>query len=277
MSGETIDRAAIAAETWGTAPDSSAEAQPVEAVGTPTEVVEEPKVEKDPWEGVPTALKEEVIGLRTKVAGLDDMSFRLKQTESRLGGVLNDLHAAKEAAKTVSKAPTKEQIDRAASDQGEWDALKEDFPEWTKATDARIAAERAEILRLIPDAQAIREEMKTAQGTELEKLKTEFSETLVSMRHPDWKTVQATEEFKKWHEQVGGKNSFNPLEVAAIFDEFKEYQTKHKSSATIQAERKQRLELSQTTPGHNLPPVKSQADMSASELRASIAKQVWGK
>lgn len=268
MSGETIDRAAIAAETWGTAPDASAEV-------TQTQVAEQE--EKDLWEGVPDALKEEVIGLRTKVAGLDDMSFRLKQTESRLGGVLNDLHAAKEAAKTVSHAPTKEQIDRAASDQGEWDELKEDFPEWTKATDSRIAAERAEILRLIPDAQAMREEMKTAQGAELEKLKTEFSQTLVSMRHPDWMKVQATDEFKKWHEQSGGKNSFDPLEVAAIFDEFKEYQTKHKSSATIQAERKQRLELSQTTPGHKLPPVKSEADMSASELRASVAKQVWAK
>lgn len=275
MSGEqTSDRAAIAAETWADAETSPpAKEEAATPVETSTEAVVEPTPEVDPWAGVPAALRDEVEGLRNKVKSIDEMGFRLKQTESRLGGVLNDLHAAKEAAKTVKSAPTQQQIDQAASNQGAWDALKSDFPEWTLATEGRIAAERAEMSK---EVQAIREEMKTASAAEMEKLTIKFGETVVSLKHPDWKTVKETDEFKKWHATTGNRDSFEPLEVAAIFDEFAAYKATHKSAATIQAERKQRLELSQSTPGHRLAPVKSDADLSASELRASIAKQTWG-
>ena len=276
MSDQVPDRNAIADEVWNDAeqsPETITEAEPTQ------ELIVEPEVEPvapDPWAGIPPALREEVEGLRAKLGSLDEMSYRLKQTESRLGGVLNDLHAAKEAAKTVVKAPTVEQMEQAASNKAAWDTLNEDFPEWNKATEHRLAAERAEIMSRIPDVESIRKEMQAASGEELERMKLDFGKTIVSFKHPKWTETIATEEFMKWQAETGAKDSFDPLEVIATMDAFYDHQSKQKSSGAIIAERKKRLEESQTTSGHRLPPAKSETDMSPSELRASIAKEVFG-
>lgn len=264
-----IDRAAIANEVWNDAEQSPS---------TPTEPVVMPVAPEtpDPWTGISPALREEVEGLRAKVGAMDEMNFRLKQTESRLGGVLNDLHAAKEAAKTVANAPTQEQIAQASSNQSEWEVLKEDFPEWTSAMDHKLAAERAEIMKKLPNLDAMRQELQAASAADRESLKIEFGNNIVSLKHKEWKETIKTPEFKQWHAQTGAKDSFDPLDVIAVIDDYAEFKAKQKSPSAIAEERKQRLEQAQQPSGHKLPPTKSEADMSESEARASIAKQVWG-
>ncbi len=273
MEQEQLDRAAIANEVWDAA------AEPSAPVTTPevAEVVEvvEPVVEADPWAGVAPALREEFEGMRTRLQGLGEMDSRLKQTERRLGSVQNELHAAKEAAKAVASAPSKEQMAEAAASQGDWDALKEDFPEWTKATEGRLAAERAEILKGMPDVQQIRAEIQAEADLKLESVKTELGKSIVLMKHPDMEVVAETPDFKQWHEAKGSPNSYNPMDVIAIFDEYKSHVAARKSTSEIKAERQERLEASQTTPGRRVAPAKPDADMSPSELRAAIAKQTW--
>jgi hypothetical protein len=215
--------------------------------------------------------------MKAQVQGLEKIDFRLKQTESRLGSVQNELHAAKEAAKAVANAPSKEQIAEAAASQGDWDALKEDFPEWTKATEGRLAAERAEILKQLPDVQAIREEIQTKAAAELEKAKEELAGDMVEMKHPNWRQIQKTPDFAQWHAANGKDNSFKPSEVIKIFDAYEAHLATRKSPKEIADERRERLEASQTTEGRRLPPTKSEADMTASEMRAALAKQVWGE
>ena len=265
------DRAAIANEVWSGSAEQSPETINVE----PIEVAPEPEVIADPWAGIPTALKDEVVGMRAKVADVDAINFRLKQTESRLGGVLNELHAAKEAAKAVANAPTKAQIDQASTSQGKWNALKEDFPDWTEAMDEKLAADRAEILSKLPDIEALRSEMQAANAKDREVLEVKMGSAIVSLSHPKWQEMTNTPDYIEWHKQTGQRDSLDPLEVIAIFDEFKAFKSKQKSTQEIVADRKKRLELAQTTSGHKLAPIKSEADMSASELRASVARQVW--
>ena len=173
--------------------------------------------------------------------------------------MLNELHASKEAAKATANAPTKEQIEKAAADSRDWAALKEDFPEWTQATENKLAAERAEILRQMPDVSSIRGE----------------SETIVSVKHPKWIETINSPDFVQWHAQSGKKDSENPIEVISILDEFTEFKKNQKAPRDIADERKKRLEASQTTPGQKIAPAKSEADMSESEIRASMAKQIW--
>jgi hypothetical protein len=231
----------------------------------------EDEVIDDPWAGVPVTLRGEVESLREKVSNIDTLNFRLKQAESRLGGVLNELHASKEAAKATANAPTKEQIDKAAADSRDWAALKEDFPEWTQATENKLAAERAEILRQMPDVSSIRGE----SASEIAKLRAELSETIVSVKHPKWIETINSPDFVQWHAQSGKKDSENPIEVISILDEFTEFKKNQKAPRDIADERKKRLEASQTTPGQKIAPAKSEADMSESEIRASMAKQIW--
>jgi hypothetical protein len=246
---------------------------------TPTKEAEpaKPEVkEADPWEGVPTTVRSELEGLRAKVGGMETLDYRLKQTESRLGGVLNELHAAKEAAKAVANAPSKEQIAQAAQSQSDWDSLKDDFPEWTKATEGKLAAERAEILKQFPDIKALREEIKAETNNDLNTARMELAESMVSLKHPDWSAVKETPEFKQWHAGQNYRDSFNPIEVIKIFDEFATFKANTKSPKEIAAERRERLETSQTTQGRRLPPAKSEADMTEAEIRAATAKEVWG-
>jgi hypothetical protein len=277
MEQQAIDREAIANEVWNDAepsvvansPEPRAEEKTVELP------VESKQAEDDPWAGIPPALREEVEGLRTKVVGIDGLSDRLKQTERRLGGVLNELHAAKEAAKVVTNAPSKEQINQAATSQAEWDRIKEDWPEWAAATEGKIAAERADILSKLPDIEAIRQEIQTASSGEVAKIEARFVHTVMGFKHPKWQDTIKTPDFVQWHQQTGGRDSTDPIEVIAILDEYETYRSTRKSPKEINEERQRRLEASQTTPGHRLPPTKSEADMTEAELRAAIAKDVW--
>jgi len=63
--------------------------------------------------------------------------------------------------------------------------------------------------------------------------------------------------------------------VIAIFDEYETYQKTRKSSKVIAAERAERLNLAQNPNGRNLPPVKSEGDMTEAELRAAIGREVY--
>lgn len=269
---EAQDRASIANEVFGsaeTSPDVTADTTIVDD-GAPLSL-DATLVESDPWAGLPVALRDEVQGMRAKLQDFEKVDFRLKQAESRLGSVQNELHAAKEAAKTVANAPSKEQIAEASASQADWDSLKEAFPEWTNATDGRIAANRAEMLG------QMRQEIQSAADEKIEKLTAETNASIVEMKHEDFKEVVNTPDFIQWHASVGKKDSFSPREVVAVIDEYKAYLSTRKTAKEIADGRKDRLALSQTTTnGRKLPAAKAEGDMSESEIRAATAKQVWG-
>lgn len=271
------DRAAIANEVWDDTAEQSPGKPNAEVV---TEVVAQPAaevaaVEADPWAGVPPALREQFEGMQSKLQGMEKLEFRVKQAESRVGSVQNELHAAREAAKAVANAPSKEQIAEASASQGEWDQLKQDFPEWTKATEGRIAAERAEILKNMPDIQKVRSEIQAEADKRLYETRVELGADIVAMKHPDFRKTQATPDFQQWFSENNRQDSDKPLEIIAIFDDYAAHIASRKSVKEIEAERQQRLEASQTTPGRRVPSVKSEADMTPSEIRAAIARQTW--
>ena len=68
----------------------------------------------DPWEGVNPALKGMFDSMSQTVQALQGADLRLKQAESRIGAITNELHAAKKAAEQVRVAPTAEQMAAAA-------------------------------------------------------------------------------------------------------------------------------------------------------------------
>ncbi len=256
-------RAEIAKEVF----DGAEKSPQVEAV---EEVIPEEPAVIDRWEGVSPNIREEFEALEAKVSGMDRVESRLKQAEQRIGSMTNEFSAAKAAAKTVPNAPTTEQIAEAAENLKEWNQLKEDWPDWTEATDKRLAAMSADMLKQMPNTESL------ATKKEIADSKTETSQMFISMKHPDWRSIQESPEFLQWHSEQGQRNSFNPIEVIAIFDEYADYQKNRKTPKVIAAERAERLELAQNPSGRNLPPIKSEADMTESEIRAAIGREVYG-
>jgi len=281
MTVEQTDRAAIANEVFG---DQPAEQSPeviqpevVKDAGQPvidSTATPEAK-EVDPWAGVPTALREQFEGMQAKLQSLEKFDYRLKQAESRVGSVQNELHAAREAAKAVTNAPSKEQIADASASQADWDQLKEDFPEWTKAIGGRIAAERAEILKSMPDINKARSEIQADYDKKLVVTQARLGGDIVAMKHPEWRKTQTSPDFQQWFVENKKEDSLVPAEIIKLFDDYEAHIANRKSVAEIEAERQKRLEASQSTPGRRLPAAKSQADMTPSELRAEIARQTW--
>ncbi len=277
-------RQEIAAEQWGEdVPDFDAGAPPsieddveAEEVAPEIETSEaEPEV-VDPWSGLPDVVKQEIEGLRSKVSVLDQIEYRLKQAESRVGGLTNELHAAKEASKQVSEAPTAKQIAESSGTQEAWDALKDDFPEWAEATNFRLAAQRAEIVELIPDVEKLLEQAGQVSDKAIVDLKEELNETLVEIRHPDWLETINTEAFNKWWSGQGKKDAYNARGTIKILDEYVEYRASLPSAKDTLKERKQRLGNAELN--HNktrVAPAKSEDDMTTEELRASIAAKYW--
>ena len=227
--------------------------------------------EVDPWASLPAALRDEFAGMRAKLGQTDSLEQRLKQAERRLGSVQGELHAAKEAAKAAPVAPTAEQIAATAQNQKDWDEVRENFPELARATESRLAAEREEMRKLIPDQTVVRRQI----DEELTTYKTELAGNFVALKHPDWTSVRESADFKAWNAQQGVRDSMNPLEVIAILDDYKQFKATQKTPKQIEAERQQRLEQSTSTEGRNIRPAKSEADMTPTELRAHLAKQVW--
>lgn len=260
------------------------------------ENIEEPEkviVKEDPWAGVSPTLKKEFEDLKTKANGVDAMADRLKQAESRIGSITNQLHDEKKAADSVklqnqASAPTKEQIAAAAKTDEEWDALKEEFPVWGSAVEKKFASERASTLEEI---KALKSEIATLKQSgapsgetdqKIEGVKIDLAKQMVSLQHPGWEQVVKTPEFSAWltAQPVDVKQkceSWNIVDAVSVLTAFDESKSGGKrSAAEITAERKERLNKSQNlSSGRVRQSAKLPDDMTDDEFRKEAAKEIW--
>lgn len=260
-------REQVASEIWDEEETVEAKPEPKEKEPeTPKEPRKEAEPAKkedppeDPWAGVSPALKDT----------LENISFRVKQTESRIGSIQNEMHAAKQVAEQTKEAPSEKQIKEAGESQEEWEGLKEEFPAWSKAIDNRLAANSAEIAGKLPDIQGLKESF----SQELEK-------RTVSFYHKDWKATVGGKEYQDWLalqiDEIKAKtNSPHAVDAIYVLDKFTESKNSKKSPGEIAADRKKRLEKSQSLEtSHKEKVPKSESDMPEAELRSKIAKEVW--
>lgn len=167
------------------------------------------------WEGVPAKVRQTLETVLGKVDALDSIAQRLKSVEGRTGAALEGVHALKTAldtAKAVTKAggeaPTQEQIAAAATNDAEWEKLKEDFPDWAEGTDKRIdrrIEERLSKLNLPPavdvagiktDLTGTLQEIVTRATSEAKAEARELAK--IDRKHEDWENVISSKEFTDW-------------------------------------------------------------------------------
>jgi hypothetical protein len=261
-----------------------------EPVKEPVEPETKVIVKEDPWAGVNPTLKKEFEDLRTKASGVDAMAERLKQAESRIGSITNQLHNEKKAADSVNlqnqtPAPTKEQIAAAAKSDEEWDALKEEFPTWGSAVEKKFASERASTLNEI---KALKAEIGTLKsgtpseeiGQKIENIKIDLAKQMVSLSHPDWEQTVKTPEFGAWLNAQPAETrqkceSWNAADATFVLNSFKDNK-KSKTAAEIAADRKERLNKSQNpSSGRVRQSDKLDDDMTDDEYRKKVARELW--
>lgn len=249
--------------------EESGEAPPVvDAEPTKDEV-------KDPWEGVNPALKQAFDDMSHKVEVLSATEMRLKQAESRIGSITNELHAAKKAADTVKVAPSAAQMQAAAESDEKWESLKKDFPEWAEAFDGRFDK------KLTQKVQELKDEIakQIADG----KPTADLDLRLLNIAKPRWKETVNTPEWKEWLSKqppekaalVSSDRAEDAISIITLFEE--STKATQKTATEIAAERKQRIKTAVLPQGGKAVPVKSEADMTVSELRANIGKEIFAE
>ena len=266
-------REQLAAELWEDGERAEFPAEQEEHQSEP-----EAAPEADPWEGVPAALKQTLEALQSKVSAIDTISNEVKQWSGRVGAIQRELqlqrNAAEQAAKTVSEAPTKQQMAEAAQDDEAWSELKDEFPEWADALEKRTGKLEKKFSEQI---ESLRQQQ--PQAPDLSALRREYDQKLLTVKHPSWKQVVTSPEYNEWlnkqPQDVRQKalESTDALECIEVLDQFTAAKSPVKD---VVDKRKERLASSVSAPSGGRP-VRSKSidDMTPEEYREHVAKQIW--
>ena len=266
-------REQLAAELWEDGERAEFPAEQEEQQAEP-----EAAPEADPWEGVPAALKQTLEALQSKVSAIDTIGNEVKQWSGRVGAIQRELqlqrNAAEQAAKTVSEAPTKQQMAEAAQDDEAWSELKDEFPEWADALEKRTGKLEKKFSEQI---ESLRQQQPQAQ--DLSALRREYDQKLLTIKHPSWQQLVASPEYNEWlnkqPQDVRQKalESTDALECIEVLDQFTAAKSPVKD---VVDKRKERLASSVSAPSGGRP-VRSKSidDMTPEEYREHVAKQIW--
>ena len=266
-------REQLAAELWEDGERAEFPAEQEEQQAEP-----EAAPEADPWEGVPAALKQTLEALQSKVSAIDTIGNEVKQWSGRVGAIQRELqlqrNAAEQAAKTVSEAPTKQQMAEAAHDDEAWSELKDEFPEWADALEKRTGKLEKKFSEQI---ESLRQQQ--PQAPDLSALRREYDQKLLTIKHPSWQQLVASPEYNEWlnkqPQDVRQKalESTDALECIEVLDQFTAAKSPVKD---VVDKRKERLASSVSAPSGGRP-VRSKSidDMTPEEYREHVAKQIW--
>lgn len=213
---------------------------------------QQPEPEPDPWEGVPQVVREQLEAVTGKLSSVDKISDRIRNIEGHIGGLASQVKsfvtASKAVAKTGVETPSQAQIETAAQSSEKWKAIKEDYPDWAEALEERLAQEK----RAAPvDLDEIRKKVDESVGSINNSLKVELrkaNETIVELKHPDWRKDVNTNEFKSWFnkqptEMQALAGSENAVDAIRLLDVYKS------SSKKTKQDKEQRLRSAVTPQG----------------------------
>jgi hypothetical protein len=169
-----------------------------------SEPTETPAQAKQPE--VKEAVAEPVDPLQAVIARLDKFEASHSTLAGHIGGLQRSqkdmqstLAAAQAATKTVSDAPTQAQVKDAMTNPAEWDALKNEFPEWATATekymDAKLATLRAPQAL---DPAAIEKIVGERVAGESAAVRKEIIDASLDAVFPDWQVDVKTPAFAAW-------------------------------------------------------------------------------
>lgn len=235
--------------------------------------------------------QEMFANINEKLGAIDNLTFRLKQAEGRIGSVQNAVQNNKQQPQPTEKVPTKEELIAATKSEEEWNELKEEYPDLIENLETRFASKDAPPAFDLDD---IRNNIATdidsrvvASEANVGKL---VERRMVDIMRPGWKDdifenvngqSQAKAEYVAWYnaaplEMQKNARSDNAEEAIRAYDDFVNSQkaTLQETPEQIQERRNKRLSASQTTTGSSVPlKTKSVDDMTDAEYRVWLSQQ----
>jgi len=239
-----------------------------------------PEGPQDPWANVDPGIKAMYQDLSGKFEqsseALRQSEYRLKQAESRIGGITNELAKARKAARDATVAPTESQMQQAAESRAKWEELKNDFPEWGEGVQALVAHELAEFQKANRPQQPVAVDVSAVERRVRAGLETEFEKRMelkmLTFAHPKWRDTVKSAEYKTWLSEQPedvrkmAENGETAAEAAQVLSMYANRSAK-KTPEQIAADRKDRLQRStvqRTQPG---PKPKPAGEMTDEEIR----------
>lgn len=176
------DEVTLERETGEKIPAEAAVELPVEA-----KVITDPEPEKP---DLVAELTKQVEALTHRANSADGRVEAMRREQA------DAIEAAKKAATQVKEAPTASEVKAAIENPAQWDALKEDFPEWATATEALLDSRLSHVGGLDPVAiQAIVTEQVKGQT---DAVRGEIIDSALDAVFPGWKEEVNTEAFGTW-------------------------------------------------------------------------------
>jgi hypothetical protein len=268
-------REKAAANVWGGETKLFEAPVKEEKVDVKEEEVEPKKeeVKEDPFADIDPAVKSFV---ESQLGEVNNLKYRLQQAEKRVGSLQNALQNKKEE-KPVEKKPPEPVVNE------EWEKLKAEYPEDEEkfsVMEKMFAGKTADNLPKAEDIEKIREELQTDFNTRLTQSQLAAEAKLLSIFHPDYKTVGSSPEYSEWLKvqdpEIQEKaHSYDAVDAKYVLDLYKKPKEK---PASTQEKRDKRLSRATETPrvGKGIQN-KSVDDMTDDEYREIAAQKYFGK
>lgn len=241
----------------------------------------DPAADTDQWSGIDPSLRLRFEELSAKIEGLGATETRLKQAESRIGALTNQLRDAAAAKAPGQQAtgpdlPSQGQMDAAANSTAEWKELEADFPEWAQAIDDRLKALKSELGTVRQPA--------VTPGMSREDIESQIDSALevraLTRKFPNWRETVKTASYREFlptlsPEMQAKHRSPKADDAIDLLQVFTKSRGTAKTATEIAEERRQRLITAQTPQGKSLRGPKAEADLTEAEFRQHAAKEIW--
>lgn len=181
--------------------------------------------------------------LRKKLERIDELD-KLKERDAKVFGTLGSLKQSIDAIKSQPQPQTKMNISK--------DSLKRlstEYPELAEALAGDLSD--AMVSQSFDSSQVDK-----VVDARMEKASKDYESKLLTVMHPDWKSVVRTDEFATWRNTLSAEdqhdldNSWDAISLGERFTAFKQWKSK---SAQTQQSKQQRLEAAITPKGGALP------------------------
>jgi hypothetical protein len=261
----------------------------------PEEEVEQEVVDEEP-ENEPELdpkLAAALAGINNRLTTLDNIEYRLKQTEKRVGSVQNAVQNSKKPV----EAPDKEEVAAAAQNDEKWNALKTEYPEWADVLDGiegRFLSNKPEPQEKV-NVDELRDQVSESLGEKIAETQAEFDKRveirLVDVMRPGWRDViqnpdkSLKEDYVNWvssqdqetHRAANSDKAEDALKVVDAYSAFvaaKKKPVKKETPEQITARRKASVKNAETPQSRGKPiKTKSEEQMTNEEFRASLKRE----
>lgn len=250
-------------------PDLESKSSPVYDSVAGTRAEEQKPV--DPYEGLHPDVRTRLERFDQMAASQQQLVNELREAKGRIGALQSEFAKARQA-----EQPTQRQISAAQADPEKWTALKSDFPEWGEGITAYVEARLGQLGGAGLTSEQVEQLVAQRTDATTAQLEKKFNESLVSVKHKEWRKDVNTPEFGAWFQVQAPEvqalaSSTNGFDAIDMLDRFQA--DKAKPAADVRQERQNKLAAAVTAKPGAGKVTKTFDDMNPAEQWEYLARE----